>query len=151
MAKKDLEAELRRLRALVFFYDTFLKLVLRGLKDLMGDRGASSILKFAARDYGGEVASSMKALGHKSLREALLDLLEKAGTEPEIVEEGENLIIKIRKCPFKRPQEAPLLCYITHGLIGGFVNAFSRAIVEKEMTIADGASECTFKVKLIEG
>ena len=138
--------EEKRLRALVAFYDSFLKLVLKGMKDIMGERGALSVLKFAAREYGAGLAESFKALGVKDLQAALMEMLKRAGVEPELGEEGGELVVRLRRCPFRRPQEEPFLCAITEGLLMGFINAFKRAVVLKLATIAEGAESCEFRI-----
>ncbi len=138
-----------RLRTLLSFYDSFLKLTLRGMREIMGERGAESVLRFAARDYGLSVAKSMKALGRSSLKEALAMMLERAGTEPEIEEGDGKLLVKLRKCPFRRPEEEPLLCLITEGLLEGFSSAFRKARVTCIGTRARGADCCSFEIHLL--
>ncbi len=142
----DLRAEVRRLRALAFFYDVFLKLVLKGMADVVGERGAVSVLRFAAREYGRSLGRSMRDFARKGMIEGLREVLTRAGTEPEVSEEDGWVVARIRKCPFKRPQETPLLCCITQGLIEGFVGVFSRASVRKEQTMAEGSGECVFRI-----
>lgn len=135
-----------RLRTLLSFYDSFLKLTLKGMKEVIGERGAASVLKFAARDYGASLAKSMKALGHNELKDALAMVLDRAGAEPEIVEEDGKLLVKLKNCPFRRPEEEPFLCIITEGLIEGFSNAFGKARTNKLRTRADGADHCAFEI-----
>ena len=129
------------------FYDSFLKLVLRGMKDIVGEHGALSVLKFAAREYGADLARSFKALGVEDLRAALMEMLRRAGVEPELSGgKGGELVVVLKRCPFRRPQEEPFLCAITEGLLMGFTNTFTRARVLKLATMAEGADACRFRI-----
>ncbi len=129
------------------FYDSFLKLVLKGMKDIVGERGALSVLKFAAREYGAGLAKSFKSLGVRDLKTALMEMLRRAGVEPELSEgEGGELVVVLKRCPFRRPQEEPFLCAITEGLLMGFTNTFTRAWVLKLATMAEGADACRFRI-----
>ena len=139
-----------RLRTLLAFYDYFLKLTLKGMREVLGDRGALGVLRFVARDYGAGLARSMRALGRRSLKEALSMVLERAGVEPGFSEEGGSLVVKLKRCPFRRPEEEPLLCAITQGLLEGFTNAFGKAKVSKLRTIAEGADSCAFAITFLE-
>ncbi|GEM_PF-2564691 len=148
-AGASVREEERRLRALVGFYDSFLKLTLKGLRDVVGERGALSVLKFAAREYGARLAKGFQALSSMDAKEALEEMLKRAGTEPSVTEEGGVLVITLRKCPFRRPEEEPLLCAITEGLIEGFLSAFKKARIHKQKTLAEGADSCVFSVKVL--
>ena len=130
------------------FYDSFLKLVLRGMRDIVGERGALSVLKFAAREYGAGLARSFKALGVGDLKAALMEMLRRAGVEPGLSEGEGELVVMLKRCPFRRPQEEPFLCAITEGLLMGFTNTFTRARVLKLVTMAEGADACRFRISV---
>jgi len=146
---EDLREAVRRLKALTYFYDAFLKLAISGVREVVGERGADVILKAPARQYGLSVCKGLKALGmNLDPIGVLKQVLEQAGTMPEIRQDGSRITVKLRRCPFHRPWEEPLLCHITEGFLTGLVEPFSAVKISRKSTMAEGAETCIFELVL---
>ena len=144
---QDLRQAVRRLKALTYFYDAFLKLAISGVREIVGERGADVILKAPAKQYGMNVCRGLRALGmNLDPVKVLRQVLEQAGTMPEIRQDGNRIIVKLHKCPFHRPWEEPLLCHITEGFLTGLVEPFTAVKINRKATMAEGAESCIFEL-----
>jgi len=147
--RSSLPSDVKTLKSLVYFYDSFLKLALRGVESVVGEKGARAILKSAAREYGVEVCRRLVGMKRDADLLWVLDMvLKRAGTEPELRKGEREVLVELHKCPFLRPSEEPLLCTITEGLLEGLGHAFNVERVESQGTMAQGAKSCVFKLVL---
>ncbi|MHA1709040.1 MAG: methanogen output domain 1-containing protein [Candidatus Baldrarchaeia archaeon] len=138
---------IRVLSALLYFYGSFLRVAIKGMKDVIGEKGATGILRFSSRKHGVDVARAiMKFTGAGTLKEVLEHSMSRLNVEPEI-EELENVIrVKVKNCPFWKIKGEPLLCAITEGFLEGVGSLFNIKGIRRVQTKMAGAPECVFEL-----
>jgi predicted ArsR family transcriptional regulator len=155
-----MDRDKRRLGQLKFIASMF-QLVMKELDNVMGPESIRTIFRLIGERQGEEIEKRMKDkfrvddwTPEKFAEKLIQDVFDPALGEgqAEIKIEGEDLIISLGVCPFKRAgidTSNKFYCTYTEGLIETVADkALGGVTFKSEDLISEGKPCCTFKLKL---